>query len=80
MNTNWRRNFSGCIGGLAIATLVGGCVVHARPVVVGPPGVEIVDEHGYHHHGYYDDQHVWHGYYMDEHNVRHDDAPDWRHH
>jgi hypothetical protein len=91
MNVNWPiRCFVGYVGAIAIAALIGGCEVRAPgppalvigppgPVVVGPPSIEIVDEHGYHHHGYYDDHHAWHGWYVDAHNVRHDDAPDWRH-
>jgi hypothetical protein len=50
---------------------LGGCVVQ-------PSGdVEIVDDHGYHHHGYYDDHHDWHGWYEDENHARHDDPHDW---
>ena len=90
MNVNWPiRCFVGYVGAIAIAALIGGCEVRRRvrragdwptgSLVVGPPSIEIVDEHGYHHHGYYDDHHAWHGWYVDAHNVRHDDAPDWRH-
>ncbi len=84
MNAKWCAwCLSGCIGAMAIATLSGGCEV--RPVgppgavVVGPPGIEIVDANGYHHHGYYDDHHAWHGGYEDEHHVHHDDPADWHH-
>jgi hypothetical protein len=56
--------------------------------VAGPPppppmgpvaSLEIVDENGYHHHGYWDDHHAWHGGYYDAHHAYHDDPPDWRH-
>ena len=39
--------------------------------------LEIVDEHGYHHQGYYDEHHDWHGGYYDEGHVYHDDAHDF---
>jgi hypothetical protein len=39
--------------------------------------LEIVDDHGYHHHGYYDDRHDWHGGYYDENHIYHDDDPGW---
>jgi len=39
--------------------------------------VELVDGHGYHHHGHYDEHHDWHGGYTDEHNVYHNDPHDW---
>jgi hypothetical protein len=42
-----------------------------------PDSVELVDAHGYHHHGYYDDHHTWHGGYYDENRVYHDDPHDW---
>jgi hypothetical protein len=40
-------------------------------------GLEIVDTHGYHHRGYYDDHHDWHGGYYDENHTYHDDPHDW---
>jgi hypothetical protein len=39
--------------------------------------VDIVDAHGYHHQGYYDDNHDWHGGYDDEQHQHHDDPHDW---
>jgi hypothetical protein len=39
--------------------------------------VDVVDAHGYHHHGYYDNNHYWHGGYYDEGHVYHDDPHDW---
>jgi hypothetical protein len=62
-------------GGISLAAfgLGAGCVVHPHDQV------DVVDAQGYHHHGYYDDHHVWHGGYVDEHNVHHDDPGDWQH-
>jgi hypothetical protein len=74
--------FGGFAGAITIAMLVGGCEVRAPgppTVAVGFPGVEIVDDHGYHHHGYYDDHHAWHGGWDDEHHEHHDDPADWHH-
>jgi hypothetical protein len=39
----------------------------------------IVDEHGWHHEGFYDENHGWHGGYVDDHGVHHDDPADWHH-
>ena len=62
------------VGILLLAFATRGCVAEVH----GPPGqVDIVDDHGYHHQGYYDDQHNWHGGYDDENHVHHDDPPDW---
>jgi hypothetical protein len=59
------------LGIAAAAALGAGCVVHGRGQV------DIVDVQGYHHSGYYDDQHNWHGGYYDANHGWHDDAPDW---
>jgi len=53
---------------------VGGCVHHHHD---GYEQVEVVDVHGYHHRGYYDERHDWHGGYYDERNAFHDDPHDW---
>ena len=50
-----------CVGILAVA----GCEV------------DLVDAHGYHHHGHYDADHHWHGGYTDADNHYHDDPADW---
>jgi hypothetical protein len=90
MGTDWfTRFFAVCMGGIALTLFSVGCEVRApgppavvigAPAVVVGPSIEIVDEHGYHHHGYYDEHHAWHGGYEDEHHVHHDDAGDWHHH
>jgi hypothetical protein len=78
------------LGAVAVALLSAGCEVTAEAppppgIVVGPPvvdvgpSIEVVDEQGYHHHGYYDHAHHWHGYYEDAHHVHHDDPADWHH-
>jgi hypothetical protein len=53
------------LGPLALATLTTGCQV------------DLVDDHGYHHNGYYDWGHHWHGGYYDKDHVYHTDADDW---
>ena len=60
-----------CVGGFG-SVMMSGCVVDH-------PHHEWVDEHGYHHEGYYDDHHAWHGGYVDEQGMHHDDPPDWNH-
>ena len=62
---------------LAMSVIIGGGI--AGCVVRTPGPVDVVDEHGWHHHGYYDDQHAWHGGYYDDAHAYHDDPPDWRH-
>ncbi|MGA3067787.1 MAG: hypothetical protein ABSF29_13165 [Tepidisphaeraceae bacterium] len=78
MLLNWRKAAVGgwCLGMLTVASLGGGCVVHARG---GFAQVDVVDEQGYHHRGYYDDQHAWHGGWYDGGHAWHDDPPDWHH-
>jgi hypothetical protein len=39
----------------------------------------IVDEHGWRHEGFYDENHAWHGGYVDDHGEHHDDPADWHH-
>jgi hypothetical protein len=66
-----------------LAMVVGCRVRVAGPPPPPPPGgfaqVDIVDENGWHHHGYWDDQHVWHGGYYDANHSYHDDPGDWHH-
>ncbi len=75
MKPTWRGilALSGCLIVLALMGLTNGCVVH------GHGDVEVVDEHGYHHNGYYDEHHDWHGGYYDEDHHYHDDPHDWHH-
>ena len=61
-----------CLMALATASAGVGCATRGDRL-------EIVDEHGYHHQGYYDDQHAWHGGYYDENHLYHDDPQDWHH-
>jgi hypothetical protein len=72
----WREKLTVacCVGALAAASLIGGCVVRGHG---GYASVDIVDAHGYHHQGYYDDQHSWHGGWYDENHNYHDDPHDW---
>jgi hypothetical protein len=69
---------------IVAANMTAGCVIHTRgggppPVVGGAVQLDIVDDHGYHHQGYYDDHHDWHGGYYDEGHNWHDDDHDWHH-
>jgi hypothetical protein len=66
MNQTMRRLIPGIILGVLTAGLAG-CEAQ----------VDLYDAHGYHHHGYYDDAHVWHGGYYDENHAYHDDPGDW---
>jgi hypothetical protein len=66
MNSAWRNLMAVAYLGL-LAVIGVGCAAQ----------VDLVDAHGYHHHGYYDQGHVWHGGYYDEHNAYHDDPHDW---
>jgi len=59
---------------LSSAGLVGCIEVHPHDHF---DSVDLVDVHGYHHQGYYDDDHVWHGGYYDESHAYHEDAHDW---
>jgi hypothetical protein len=82
MNAFARNAILPLFGAIAIALLVGGCEARVEApgppgIAIGFPGVEIVDAHGYHHHGYYDDHHRWHGGWDDERHVHHDDPGDW---
>jgi hypothetical protein len=54
---------------------LGGCVHHHHEDH-GPVRVAVVDEHGYHHEGYRDDN-GWHGGYYDEQHQYHPDTSDW---
>jgi len=63
-----------CMGSVAAINLVAGCY-HDHD----HDQVDIVDEHGFHHQGYYDDSHNWHGGYYDADHQYHDDAQDWHH-
>jgi hypothetical protein len=75
MKSNW-RNFlasSWWIGALAVSSLAG-CLVHEQDHY---DEVDVVDPHGYHHHGYYDERRDWHGGYYDDGHQFHDDPHDW---
>jgi hypothetical protein len=63
-----------CLAALLLASLTIGCAARAHDHF---DTVDIVDAHGYHHCGYYDDHHDWHGGYDDESHVHHDDPNDW---
>jgi hypothetical protein len=63
-----------CVVALALAGTTTGCVVSAHGHY---DQVDLVDVHGYHHQGYYDDHHDWHGGYYDEGHNFHDDPHDW---
>jgi hypothetical protein len=52
------------------------CITFAVASLAGC-AVDVVDEHGYSHHGYYDWGHHWHGGYYDEGHVYHNDPDDW---
>jgi hypothetical protein len=69
MKLNTVRMFAAArlLGIATAASLVGGCAAH----------VDLVDVHGYHHQGYYDNNHDWHGGYYDENHQYHDDPHDW---
>jgi hypothetical protein len=75
MKSGWRSEMASgcCLAAIALAGLTGGCVVHGH----GYAQVDVVDVQGYHHQGYYDDNHAWHGGYYDEHHNFHNDPPDW---
>ena len=63
------------ISGISLAGIVygAGCVVR-------PHGeIDVVDDQGNRHHGYYDDDHHWHGGWDDANHVHHDDPDDWHH-
>jgi hypothetical protein len=59
-----------CLATFAVASAGIGCATRYDRT-------EVVDEHGYQHQGYYDDQHAWHGGYYDENHLYHDDPQDW---
>jgi hypothetical protein len=61
-----------CFPGIVSIMTLNGCVIRAHG-----PQVDVVDAHGYHHQGYYDDNHDWHGGYYDENHQFHDDPHDW---
>jgi hypothetical protein len=63
-----------CSLAMSAAGFIGGCEVRAHGHF---DEVDIVDDHGWHHHGYYDDNHAWHGGYYDDGHVYHDDDPAW---
>jgi len=71
----WRKIAAAncCVGVVALTSLLGGCVV--RPA--GRVDVDVVDERGWHHTGYYDERHDWHGGYYDDRHEYHDDPHDW---
>jgi hypothetical protein len=76
MRPNWRK--PSVILGLACllaGNFLVGCVVHDHGRYAE---VDVVDDHGWHHQGYYDDYHDWHGGYYDDHHEYHDDGRDWR--
>ena len=81
MNTFCRGLLAGAIA-LGPVLVSAGCEVEG-PVIAPPPPpvgvaqVDFVDAHGYHHHGWYDNDHHWHGGYYDEHHAYHGDAHDW---
>jgi hypothetical protein len=63
-------------------SILSGCVV----AVPGPPpppagfvAVDIDAGDGYRHHGWWDNNHVWHGGYYDAGHAYHADPPDWHH-
>ena len=66
----WKRRIVLCLG-LPVFLSVQGCLLPP------PPFIDVVDDHGYRHHGYYDDHHDWHGGYDDEGHNHHDDPHDW---
>ena len=41
--------------------------------------VTVLDDRGYRHEGFYDENHRWHGGYDDDQHVHHDDPDDWHH-
>jgi hypothetical protein len=87
MKTAIQKAATGMVG-LALASMLCACEATieapAPPpppgaVVVVGPQVDIVDSYGYHHHGYYDNQHIWHGGYYDSGHAYHADRGDWHH-
>ena len=79
MTARWQKlAMAACIS-LGSITALGGCVYHHHHDDGLHAQIDIVDEHGWRHHGYYDEHHSWHGGYTDEHGGYHDDAPDWHH-
>jgi hypothetical protein len=77
MRSTWRSVLASgwWIGVLAVSSLTG-CLVHEHGHY---DQVDVVDEHGFHHQGYYDDHHDWHGGYYDDSHQFHDDPHDWHH-
>ena len=77
MKKDW-RNGRVILGLLCLtaANVIVGCEVRAHGRF---DEVDIVDDHGYRHHGYYDDHHDWHGGYYDERHEFHDDDRGWHH-
>jgi hypothetical protein len=75
MKAKWRTAFVGSwwIAALAASSLIG-CVMHGGGHY---DEVDVVDAHGWHHHGYYDEHHDWHGGYYDDSHAFHDDPHDW---
>jgi hypothetical protein len=76
MKSKWRNVVASTwwVAALGVASLTG-CLVHSP----GHDEVDVVDAHGWHHHGYYDEHHDWHGGYYDDHHDYHDDPHDWHH-
>jgi hypothetical protein len=76
MNLNWRDNMMSlwCVAALVLGATNAGCVYREHDHY---DRVEVIDAHGYHHQGYYDEHHDWHGGYYDENHAYHDDAHDW---
>jgi hypothetical protein len=75
MRPEWRKARVICgLSCLIAANLIVGCVVHEHG---RHDEIDIVDDHGWHHRGYYDDRHDWHGGYYDDHHDFHDDGSDW---
>jgi hypothetical protein len=61
-------------GVVAVGGFSTGCVHHHHY-----DQVDYVDVRGYHHQGYYDDNHQWRGGYYDEQHSFHNDPGDWHH-
>jgi hypothetical protein len=65
-----------CLATVALAGFFSGCAVRGEGHY---DEVDVVDAHGWHHHGYYDEHRDWHGGYYDEQHQFHDDPHDWHH-
>jgi hypothetical protein len=70
----YRRSMIVWALGIIAAMSLTACVVHDHGHFAQ---VDVLDVHGYHHQGYYDDHHDWHGGYYDESHQFHDDPHDW---